>query len=424
MFRGLSSNFVCHKPIQSACQPGIVKLSLKSYLRNLNRCVMNEQFLVFVWKYKLYEASSLTFNGLPMEIINVGEANEHSGPDFFNTQVRVGDTLWIGNAEVHLKASDWNLHGHHKNQAYDNVILHIVAQNDADVYTSKGRKVPAIELKSRPEVMDKYHNLNSHNGWVACANLLDNVSRVHIVSMLDKTGTERLQERSESFTHELQKAENNLEETLYRRLFHSFGFHVNSQPFDLLALATPYSVVRKYTHSLFQTEALLFGQAGFLLNDYNTDIYFQQLRTEYEFLKSKHSLNPIDVHLWKFMRLRPGNFPTLRIAQLAALLHKSPALVTVVLEAPSVQTLESVLMAPLSSFWQNHYTFDKDTKSSDRTLGANSARIILINTLVPLYFAYGKLTGNNSWKEKALSFLAEIPPEKKLLHRELAAQWH
>jgi len=372
---------------------------------------MNEEFLSFLWKYGLYESGNFFSEGEKIEIIHPGEHNTDSGPDFFNTRIKIGDTIWVGNAEIHVKASDWNRHNHDQNSAFDNVILHVTYENDIPVYTSKGLKIPAIELTFDQQYLTNYSVLMADQQWIPCGDQVNKVDRFIISAWLNKVGIERLECRIEPIHKNLADTTNNWEEVLYRQISRSFGFHVNSFPFESLAKTTPFHIVKKHAHDLFQLEALFFGQSGFLENDYSDDVYYIRLKKEYEFLKTKYTLRPMDVHLWKFMRLRPVNFPTVRIAQLAALIHHHQSLFSLLFEKEQLSTLYHSIVDDLSEYWNTHYSFGKVSQFQKKTLGSESAASITINTVIPFFFVYGTVMGNRDILDRVLQFLEMISPE-------------
>jgi hypothetical protein len=372
---------------------------------------MTEEFLSFIWQYKLYKPDTLHLGGEKVTVIYPGELNRNAGPDFFNTKLKIGDTIWAGNVEVHIKASDWNTHEHDTNPAFDNVILHITHQNDQPVYTSGGRQVATLALEF-DEVYFRNHNaLLGTQKWIPCADDLGSVDAIFLSSFMSKLGIERLEGRTRQITDNLDQTVNDWDEAFYRQIARSFGFHVNSQPFESLARSIPYIIVKKYSHDLTQLEALFFGQAGFLHDDYNSDDYYNKLKTEYRFLRAKYKLQPLDTYLWKFMRLRPNNFPAVRIAQFSALIHRNPSLFSGILEAESLDHLLEKLSVDVSEYWHNHYLFDRPSVSAIKLMGKESAMIIIMNTIVPFYFTYGKKMGLPQLQDKALQFLEEIEAE-------------
>lgn len=372
---------------------------------------MTEEFLSFLWRYQLFNTDQLLVDGGRVEVIHPGELNPHAGPDFFNSKIKIGDTLWAGNVEIHLKASDWYRHNHDKNAAFDNVILHITADDDQPVYSSKGRKIATATLNVNTTHLANYRALVENTKWISCADYLPDVEHIIITSLLGKMGIERLEQHATQVTSLLDKSVNNWDEAFFWQVARSYGFHVNSQPFEALARSIPYQVIRKHAGNTTQLEALLFGQAGFLQDDYSTDDYYLTLRKEYEFLKVKYSLRPIQVHTWKFLRLRPANFPTIRIAQLAGLLSRNTSLFAEVLGATNTTALYKLFSSEVSEYWRNHYTFGNPSPSASKALGKHSAQIIMINVMAPFYFIYGKKLGLPQFEDRAIQILEEIEAE-------------
>lgn len=379
---------------------------------------MTEAFLSFLWKYRLYNPECMIVDGDEIEVVHPGELNHNSGPDFFNTQLKIGDTLWAGNLEVHVKASDWNLHNHDKNAAFDNVVLQITAENDLPVYTSKGRKVPTITLKYPEVYLTSYESLYKCTRQIPCADSIPTVDGFTASAWLSKLGIERLQARTNQIEQSLDATINDWEESFYWQLARNFGFHVNAQPFEALAKSVPHTVVRKHSHNLQQMEALFFGQAGFLKDDYSNDEYYNSLRKEYDFLQVKYNLTPIEPHLWKFMRLRPGNFPTIRIAQFVSVLHKETSIFSNILEATDLKSLQKLFMVTLSNYWETHYTFGHKSKPSKKSIGLKSTNILITNTAVPFYFLYGKRLAQEKYQDKAVQILEELEVEENVIIRE------
>jgi hypothetical protein len=380
---------------------------------------MTEEFLSFLWKYRLYHVDDLCLDGEKVEVIYPGEWNRDSGPDFFNAKLKLGGTIWVGNVEIHTKATDWNRHDHDASPAFDNVILHIVGLDDLEVYTSKGRKVPTVVLPFEAVMLKNYDTLMSAEKWIPCADNIRTLDAVVITSLLGKTGVERLEQRGLQIASNLDQTIDNWEEALYRQLARSYGFHVNSQPFEALAKSIPYYILKKYSHDIERQEAILFGQAGLLLDDYSHDDYYNQLKKEYHFQRTKYNFKPVESHLWKFMRLRPGNFPTVRIAQFAALMSHHPSLFSVLLECEKVNDVLKLLSVDVSDYWRNHYTFGNQSRPVAKPLGTESAKIITMNTIAPFYFMYGKKMGLQKYQDKAMIFLEELDAEEN----SIITQW-
>jgi hypothetical protein len=377
---------------------------------------MTEEFLMFLWKHRLYSPESLFLSdGIPIEVIHPGEHNRDAGPDFFNTRIKIGNTIWAGNAEVHVRSSDWLKHGHNANESFQNVILHIVSENDARVTDAAGKPVPVITLKCSESVMAQYEYLLKNRLWVPCARELQNIDSFLVSLWIEKIGVSRLEEKSALIAAHLDQTSNNWEEVLYRSVMRSFGFHLNGLPFENLAKSLPYKILEKHADSLLQAEALLFGQAGFLSELLPYDDYFLKLQKEYRHLSKKYNLKPVQRHLWKFLRLRPGNFPTIRLAQIAAVIHHHPKLFALIREASSVSDLKEPFEVSASSYWNNHYLFGKISNAKEKTIGNDSVDIILINAIIPILFMYGKKTGLEIFQNRALDFLGQLEPEKNTI---------
>lgn len=373
---------------------------------------MNEAFLQFIWKFGLFDKNMLkTTDDEGVSVIDLGKINNDSGPDFFNAKIKIGEVIWVGNIEIHVNASEWKRHKHDGDKSYDNVILHVVKNADCDIFRSDGSKIAALELQYDFELEERYIHLSSAQTWVACQNYVHDVETFKVKHFLNRLLVERLEERSAHISKILDETKNDFKEVFYRLLFRSFGFGVNALPFELLAQSTPLAAVNKHRNSVFQMEALLFGQAGFL-NDSATDDYQLQLQTEYRFLQNKFDIKPIKEHLWKFMRLRPTNFPTVRIAQLAKLLTQSDGLLSKIITFEKPEELNGFFELNASEYWDTHYNFGKQTAKRVKSFGTKSAEKIIINLIAPYLFAYGKAKGLEKYSEKALDLLETISAEK------------
>ncbi len=383
---------------------------------------MNEAFLHHLWKFKLFNKHKLsTVDGEEIEIIKVGQHNTDAGPDFFNAQVRIGNTTWAGNVEIHLKSSDWNKHHHGKDAAYNNVVLHVVYEHDAMVFTKEKTVPETLELKGRfnIDLFQNYLNLMESNRRIPCENYIRKVDEITISSWLERMLVERLEYKTFVITEALKQNKNNWEEAFYHQLARNFGFKTNALPFEMLAKSLPLSVLSKHKNHLHQIEALLFGQAG-LLEKKCRSAYHKALSKEYMFLRKKFSLTPIAPSQWKFLRLRPSNFPTLRIAQFAQLIHNSSRLFTRILETENIKDLHALFSLSASGFWKTHYTFGKLSVKKEKSLGKDAMMLILINSVVPFIFAYGKYHHDESFQNRALNFLEELPSEKN----EIVTMWN
>ncbi len=389
---------------------------------------MNEKFLQFVWRHGLFDQSHLrTGEGLRVRILSRGMTNQDAGPDFFNARIQIGETLWAGNVEIHQKASDWSRHRHDQDKAYDNVILHVVGQNDQPVMNSKKQKVPIMVLHYDPCLEDNYEELMKSDGWISCQKYFHQVEPLQLQIWYHSLMVERLQLKIQEITDRLEQNKHDWNETFYQFLARNFGFKTNALPFELLARSVPLHTAEKHKDSLFQLEALYFGAAGLLNEELVGDDYFLALKKEFSFLFSKYRLNPVPAHLWKFLRLRPVNFPTIRIAQLAGLLHQSDALFSRMIGIRDLEGIRAVFDVRPSSYWDSHYRFNKPSPENSKHLGNEAFHNIVINTFVPFLFVYGDYYHKQELKDIALDLLSKIPPEENsIIHhwKELGVPVH
>ncbi|MDR0420512.1 MAG: DUF2851 family protein [Prevotellaceae bacterium] len=384
--------------------------------KTVNLCVneklMNEDFLQFIWRFGLFNKDSAkTTDNQNITILNLGIINKDSGPDFFNAKVKIGKIIWAGNIEIHINASDWKRHKHNHDKSYDNVILHVVKNADCDIFRSDGSKIPIFKIQYDSTLEKRYDELLASKTWIACQNYISDMELFKVKHFLSRMMVERLEQRSSHINKILADTKNDFKEVFYRLLFRSFGFGTNTLPFELLAQSTPIVAINKHRDSVFQMEALLFGQAGFL-NEAPVDDYQSQLQKEYKFLQNKFELKPVEKHLWKFMRLRPTNFPTVRIAQLAKFLTQTDGLLAKIMASEKPDELNSFFEFSASEYWDTHYNFGKSTNKRIKSFGKKSAEKIIINLVAPYLFAYGKAKGEERFSEKAFDLLEIIPPEK------------
>jgi len=380
---------------------------------------LKEDFLHYIWKYKLFTTSTLfTQNSEQIEIINFGAYNTDSGPDFFNGKIKIEGTIWAGNVEIHINSSDWLKHKHQLDDAYNNVILHVVYNYDKDIEDKNGNLIPTLELKDLIDhkLIKKYNRLvnRSYFDWIPCGKQINTIDEFTLKSWLSRIAIERLERKSEAIEQTLKLNKNNWEETFYQYLFKYFGLKVNAQPFELLAKNTPLTIIEKH-HNLFSIEALLYGQSGYLEENIE-DEYYNNLKKEYHFFQSKFSLNPLDKSLWKLLRLRPVNFPTIRISQLANLLNNHTRIFSKIIEAESVKELQQLFVVQASEYWNSHYQFDIAAKDhSKKKIGVNTINNIIINVVVPFTFVYGKAKQNETMSNKSLNFLQSIKAENNII---------
>lgn len=371
---------------------------------------MNEDFLHFIWKFKNFIYKYLqTTEGLPLSIIKAGEHNFNAGPDFLNARIKIGDKIWAGSVEIHIKTSHWQQHNHSTDDAYNNVILHVVYEDDAPGLLT----IPCLELKNliNPNSLAHYHLLKTSKEWIPCATQIQQVEEFTKSFWLERMAAERLEIKALAVLKTLKSNNNDWAETFYQLSGKNFGFKINSPAFEALTKSLPQKLLSKHRHNYLQIEALLFGQAGMLETDF-TDEYPNSLKREYDFLRKKYNLIHLQLHQWKYLRLRPPNFPTIRISQFAALAHKSVHLFSQILETENYQDLISLFEVKASSYWDDHFIWDKEVqKKTEKWLGNESINNIIINTIIPTLFAYGIAKNSIIYKEKAFSLLEEIPAE-------------
>ncbi len=378
---------------------------------------MKEEFLHYLWKYGLYYTDRLLDpEGNSIEVINPGEYNRDSGPDFFNARIRISGMEWAGNIEIHTRASHFEIHGHHRDHAYDNVILHVVSESDKRVRNARGEEVLTVRIEFDNALFDRYAELVNNPYIIACEGEVVKLDKFFITHWINALAIERLMEKSDSVMKIFSDTGNDWEETFYRILSRYFGFRVNTEPFEMLAAALPFKIIRKHIDNRFQLEALLFGTSGMLdeglFRNAINDEYYKDLIKEYKILSSKYSLRSVHGWLWKFNKLRPVNFPTIRISQLAAMLAVTGGLFSRVVEAKEISVLRKAFEVSASEYWDDHYVFGKKSKKIVKSAGAVASDIFLINAVIPVVFIYGKNHSNNEICERAISFLEEIKAEE------------
>ena len=372
-----------------------------------------ERILQYVWKHRLYaEADFTTTDGLPVFVIDPGIVNHDAGPDFFNAKVRIGETVWVGNVEIHERASDWHRHGHQKDRLYDTVVLHVVRQGDAEVYRTNNEPIPQAVLPVSEKIERNMEWLLTRDTPIPCADRIASVPKLYLSDWMSALLMERLERKTEDVFSRLNKKSKDWNEMFYMTLMRNFGFGANSDAFELLAESLPYKYILKHRNNPLQIEALILGQAGLLEEEPDEDSYLLSLRREYEFLRLKYKLQSVDSYLFKKLRTRPVNFPHVRLAQIAAIWIKYDLLFSKVLEAENLDGLRAFFNVEPSAYWRNHYHFHTVSKAKKKSVGKNASDIILINTVIPVLFAYGKYTRNSEYCERALRFLEEIAPER------------
>ena len=373
---------------------------------------MNERLLQFIWQYSLYSPAALkTADREPVVIVHPGKRNTDAGPDFSEAKIKIGNTTLIGNIELHVRASDWKKHRHDKDHAYRNIILHVVYEDDKNQPT---QGFPKLVLKEHiaDHIIEQYTSLIQTPRAIPCATQLSIINSFVKEGFLTRLLVERWEEKLAEWSNLLDQSRGDWSTLLYWRLAYNFGFKVNAAPFLQLAQSIPWNLYAKHKGQLLQVEALLFGQAG-MLDESFEDEYPRRLQQEYLYLKAKYKLTPLKKHQWKFLRLRPANFATIRIAQFAALIHQSMHLFSQIIETTSLITMRKLLNVTASDYWSNHYRFDEiHEKSSKKKLGALSIDNLIINTIAPLQFLFARHVRRLPEQEKALALLNEVPAEK------------
>lgn len=381
---------------------------------------MKESILHFIWQNKLFQSHSLlTTDGESVEVIDPGRLNTDAGPDFFNAKIKLGNTIWAGNVEIHTRSSEWARHGHDDDKAYNSVVLHVVKKADVQVFRADGAPIPQLELIYPAEIEENYGQLMQNSLRIPCENKISAIPGIFIRSWKNALLTERLLQKTENISEILSQNNRHWEEAFYLNLARSFGFGTNGQAFEMLAASLPMQILGKHKNDLSQLEALLFGQAG-LLTAKEEDAYLLSLRKEYDFLKIKYDLKPIDGSQWKLLRLRPDNFPHVRIAQFAALIHKSTGLFSKITENPDIQYLQGIFRVEPSEYWKTHYLFAHESHKSLKGIGQKAIEGIIINTVVPFLFSFADTRGNQSMKDKAVEILEKLPAENNVITR----MWH
>ena len=374
-----------------------------------------ERLLHYVWKYKLYPAMPLlTTDGRPVSVIDPGTLNSDAGPDFFNAKIKIADTLWVGSVEIHTRASDWLVHRHDKDKAYDAVILHVVECVDCEVRRTDGEPIPQLKLIVPEAIVKNIDWLLYREVAMPCLGYIPEIERLYISSWLDALLGERLERKTADIFRLLDLYGGDWNEVFYITLTRNFGFGVNNDIFERLAKSLPLRCIQKQRGSHSQIEAMLFGQAGML--DETLDCpYYRLLQREYRFLRHKFGLTPLDPSQFRSLRIRPVNFPCLKLAQLAAVWTQYDTLFSVILAAGSLGRIKQCFRVSPSVYWETHYNFRSVSARKEKQVGENSLCILLINTVVPVLFAYGVRSKQPEYCDRAIHILESLPPEKNAI---------
>ena len=375
-----------------------------------------EQLLHYVWKHKLFPLKELvTTDGKHVEVIDPGLHNRNAGPDFFNAKVKINRTLWVGNVEIHDKASDWYQHHHDSDPRYNNVVLHVVGEVDTDVQNAQGEYLPQMQLDVPQHVSEHYEELIKTDSYPPCYKVIPELTRLKVHAWMAALQTERLEQKTEAIRHRVELCGGSWEDAYFVTLARNYGFGINSDVFEQWARVVPLSAV-----------AIFMGQAGLLeleaIPDYYQQAalnegYFAKLRNEYLYLAHKFSMKPMDFKLWRFLRLRPQNFPHIRISQLASLYYQQKAGLSQLLECETIDQLKALFSSHVTPYWETHYTFGSTSSKNEKHLSYGSLNLLMINTAVPMLFAVGRHQGKEVLCDRAFDFLEQLKAENNYITR-------
>ncbi len=380
---------------------------------------LRESLLHFVWQHKRLDFRNLTTtDGDPVTLLQMGYPNSDSGPDFSQARMRIGDMIWAGHVEMHIRSSQWYEHKHHEDPAYDNVILHVVWEEDRPVYTRDGSVIPTLCLKDKIQngLIERYEDLMLGMHWIPCGKQFREMNSTIRNVYLESLVIERLERKCAAFENILSQKNGDFESTLFSALARYLGMQVNADAMESLADSVPLKLMMQFRDQPEIHEALLFGQAGMLERDFN-DAFPRKLKKEYAFLQKKYPLTPMQSHAWKFMRMRPANFPTIRIAQLSALYRKEPSLFSQVLEIRTFADLQHLFDVKPSDYWDDHYLFDSTSEIQEKPIGEAALLSLAINVIVPMQFLYGQHHGMQDRIEQSLDLLGNLPKEDNQIIR-------
>lgn len=380
-----------------------------------------EYLLHYVWQHRLCANKLTTSDGKTVDVVDPGVHNLNSGPDFFNAKVRIDGTLWAGNVEIHMCSSDWYRHHHEQDAAYNNVILHVVASIDAEVQTADGKQLPQVKVEIPAYLERNYEELRREETYPPCYKIIPHVPAITVRSWLSRLTVERLESKTQRVRQYLQRTEGDWQRAFFITLARSFGFGTNADPFEQWAFLIDPRAVGKHRDDVMQVEAFFLGQAGLLQDsmvpEARRDAYFLRLQSEYAFLRRKFQLTPMDATRWKFGRLRPQNFPHVRLAQLANLYHQCKADFSHLLETEAPEALREIFKVGVTDYWQTHYAFGEESAPSPKVMQQGSLNLLLINAVSPLLFAYGREQMDEDMAERAFDILEHVAAERNYITR-------
>lgn len=377
---------------------------------------MKEDYLHHLWQHKKFAVTDLkTTTGESIQILNSGQYLQLAGPDFFNAQIIIGQQKWAGNVEIHLKSSDWYVHNHEKDSNYDSVILHVVWEHDTPIFRKNNTEIPTLELKNYVQLSDlnKYQSLITQKNWIYCENDLHSVTDFIFKNWEERLYFERLERKSNEILQLLEASNNDWEAVLFCLLAKNFGLNTNGALFLKMAKSIPFSVIRKESFAVENIEALFFGQANMLASDFQ-DSYVIELQKEFDYLGYKHNIQKSIFDKVEFFKHRPDNFPTIRLAQLAALYHKEQNLFSKVMSVTSIEQIYDLFKLEISNYWETHYNFDKKSVQKKKKMTTSFIDLILINTIIPVRFAYEQSL-NKEISQEIIDLAMAISPEKNII---------
>lgn len=383
-----------------------------------------EYLVHYVWQHRVYGALPLfTTDGQAVEVIDPGVHNLlNAGPDFFNAKVKLDGILWAGNVEIHERSSDWYRHHHDQDAAYNNVVLHVVAEVDEEhICTQDGKTLPQLQLMVPTSLKSRYVELQNEETYPPCYRIIPHVPMMTVHAWMNRLTVERLEEKTRRVRNYLMRTEGDWERAFFIALARNFGFGVNSQAFEQWAFTIHPQQIGKHRDDLFQVEAFFMGQAG-LLNDSlvppeRRDSYYMRMKTEYAFLKNKFNLQPLDPKLWRFGRLRPQNFPYVRLSQLARLFSERNVNFSQLLETKSIDDLRNLFRVGVTDYWRTHYAFGEESKEAEKRLQTSSLNLLIINTVSPTLFAYAREQMDEDMAERSFDLLEQLPAERNYITR-------
>lgn len=379
---------------------------------------MDEYFLQFLWRFQKFGTGQIFLtSGEELKVLKTGFQNSNSGPDFKESKIKIGDLLWSGSVEIHHKSSDWNRHNHQNDPAYDNVILHVVWIDDKEIHINN-TPIPTLEISKYviPNLESEYRRYINQPDTIKCSNHIKTIPAIQISSLLDTSLVNRLQEKSDSVLATLEKCNGNWEETTYRIISKNFGFKTNNENFESLSQSLEYSILRKHYNQPTQTFALIFGMAGYLETELD-DYYINELKTEFGYLSKKYKIQPnLTRHQWQYSRMRPSNFPSVRLAQLATILCYNKSLFSQIIECQSPKELKKMITKQLPDYWNEHYDFDKPSSRKQR-IGQSSVENIIINSVSPILAAYSRYLNEEKYMLNAQQHLEALKSESNHITR-------